>query len=343
MDSGNRIVRVGIIGAGRVVENYHLPVLAAMPGVELAWICDPDGARALKLARLHAVGEVRRELADCGDVDVALVGIPVGCREPILEKVFERKWHALVEKPFARSCAEHDRIMRLAASAGVEVGVCFQRRMFAGTILAQRIIAQSLFGPAWRVWATEGARPRSPGPGGSAWNSERKIAGGGVMIETGCHIVDQLFTICGPRGLELELCELDYCGDIDFEARTRGTLDLGNGRGCEFGIGVSWLGELYNAIEIEFAAARLRVSTSAEDAGAWITDANRSIIARLDGTAAGGGIARGFPAAIDAEWREFLGQCASRRPSRVAAQAARLTTQFIEECYRRQPPPVANS
>ena len=53
MDSGNRIVRIGVIGAGRVAEIYHLPVLAKMPDARLTWICDLDKTRALKLARAY--------------------------------------------------------------------------------------------------------------------------------------------------------------------------------------------------------------------------------------------------------------------------------------------------
>src|SRR5258708_7826136 len=135
----NRI-KIGVIGAGWVAQSWHLPVLAAMPQVDLKWICDVDRARAEKTARAFGVRETRQNAVDCPDVDIALLAIPLGFRGPVMATVFSRKWHAFVEKPFAATLAEHDGILQAAASAGVEVGVAFLRRFYAGTVLARQLI-----------------------------------------------------------------------------------------------------------------------------------------------------------------------------------------------------------
>jgi predicted dehydrogenase len=85
VDSGNKIVRIGVIGAGRVSEIYHLPVLAVMPDVKLTWICDLDKPRALKLARFYRIREVQQAIVNCSDVDIVLVAMPVGLRDGVLE------------------------------------------------------------------------------------------------------------------------------------------------------------------------------------------------------------------------------------------------------------------
>ena len=37
--------RIAIIGAGKIVEDNHLPVLCAMNDVEVAWCCDLNASR----------------------------------------------------------------------------------------------------------------------------------------------------------------------------------------------------------------------------------------------------------------------------------------------------------
>ncbi len=337
-----KTVRVGIVGAGRVADTHHLPVLALMPDVKLAWICDLNKARAARLARPYGINEVQEKIADCSDVDVVLLATPIGLRDQILKDIFARRWHTFIEKPLARSLEEHDRISQLAAQAGVEIGVGLQRRFYPTTLLAQQLVADSVFGAPRQIWATEGLLlTGSAGPGGAAWSVDRKVAGGGVVLETACHIIDQVLTICRPKELELRSCELVYYDDIDFEAKTRGSLALADGTRCQFGLAVSWLGHLYNAIVIEFATVRLKVPIAPLNAGLELLDLSGKTIACLNdssGRTAPSGIYQPF---YD-EWRDFLAQSVERKPSRVAAKTTRLTTAFIEECYRRQPPPSVN-
>jgi predicted dehydrogenase len=243
----------------------------------------------------------------------------------------------LVEKPFATSSDQHDWILRHAAESGVQVGVGFQRRLYGGTMLAQQIVAKALFGPIKQIWATEGMRLGGLRPGGAPWSTDRKMAGGGVLTETACHIIDQLFTICASTDWQLGRCELCYLRNVDFEASVAGTLVLGNGQRCKFGIAVSWLEDLYNAIMIEFAAAQLKISIW--DAGLQIADTHGNSIARVEDLVSSSGGGGAFESYYD-EWREFIGQTISRQPSRLTADTARSTTKFIEECYRQQPPPV---
>jgi predicted dehydrogenase len=333
-------VRVGVIGAGWVAQSWHLPVLAAMPQVEVRWICDIDRSRAEKVARVFGVRETRQDAADCPDVDIALAAIPLGFREPVLATVFSRKWHAFVEKPFAATCAEHDGIVQAAASAGVEVGVAFLRRFYAGTVLARQLIAQSMLGPIEQIWATDGQQVRSTTLAGDwSWRADRRAAGGGILIESGCHIVDQMLNLSGAKNFEVEHCELTYYDDVEYEFKTAGTLELEGGRRCKFGLASSWLSELYNAIVIEFPEARLRVSVNAEDAGAWLEERDGNPICHLDLAPGAEGVNTGGFPAVNAEWRAFIEQCRRRVPSRASAVSGRLTTQFIEDCYGRQPPP----
>jgi predicted dehydrogenase len=336
-------IKIGVIGAGDVADKYHLPILAAMREVELEWICDLDRARATKLAAAYGISRVEQDLSKCADVDIALVAVPVGNRKTVFDIVFSRKWNVFVEKPFAASTIEHKHILQRARESGSQVGAAFLRRFYSGTAIAEQVAAQSLLGPIHQVWATEGAQIRSTGRNeNQSWRSNRRTAGGGMLIETGCHIIDQVLTICRAQQFSLEDCKITYRDDIDFEFTAAGTLELRGGGRCRFGIGASWLQELYNAIVIEFERAILKVSLNADDAGAWLVDTRGNIIAHLSSIPGSGMANKGGPKAVYAEWLEFIRQCEEKKQSRVCAESALLTTTFIEDCYKQQPPPMVD-
>ena len=97
---------LGIIGAGNVVSANHLPVLEAMPEVQISWITDKDNGRAARVAQAYGIAD--RDLAGGLDnfpkTDAVLMAIPFGVREPYYTALAQRGDAVYVEKPFARDC-----------------------------------------------------------------------------------------------------------------------------------------------------------------------------------------------------------------------------------------------
>ena len=59
-------VRIGLIGAGAVVQVAHLPVLKKLKNVELAAICDVDLPKARALAERFAIRNVFDDIEEIG-------------------------------------------------------------------------------------------------------------------------------------------------------------------------------------------------------------------------------------------------------------------------------------
>ena len=85
-------VAVGVLGAGQIVAESHLPVLAALAEAEVAWVADADHARAKLIA--HSFGTRAVRLGDdptsLPKVDVTLIAIPYGAREPFIRALTAR-------------------------------------------------------------------------------------------------------------------------------------------------------------------------------------------------------------------------------------------------------------
>jgi predicted dehydrogenase len=110
-------VRVGLVGLGYWGPNL-LRVLADLPEVEVAWICDLDETRLRRYARRYPATRTTRRfedlLADPG-LDAILIATPVFTHFDLAARSLAAGKHTFVEKPLALSVADADRLLDLAA------------------------------------------------------------------------------------------------------------------------------------------------------------------------------------------------------------------------------------
>jgi predicted dehydrogenase/nucleoside-diphosphate-sugar epimerase len=120
----DRRVRVALVGAGYVAQ-FHRDILAEMPEVELAAVCDADPERARSAARQWGVGSAVTspdELARL-DIDVAHVLVPPDLHVPVARRLLEMEIGVLLEKPAALSSVESRELQGLADRQGLPLGV----------------------------------------------------------------------------------------------------------------------------------------------------------------------------------------------------------------------------
>jgi len=93
----------------------------ALPGCEVAWLCDADPERCrtlsstLPTARL--TGEIDDLLAD-PDLDAVVLATPVPTHANLAERVLRAGKHCFVEKPLAQSVADAERAVAAADESG---------------------------------------------------------------------------------------------------------------------------------------------------------------------------------------------------------------------------------
>ncbi len=113
-------LRVGVVGLG-----YWGPNLArnfsAIPGCELAYLCDAEPAARERLARLFpgavAAGDLDGLLAD-PSLDAVVLATPVPTHADLAVRVLEAGKHCFVEKPLALTAADAERAVAAARAAG---------------------------------------------------------------------------------------------------------------------------------------------------------------------------------------------------------------------------------
>ena len=104
-------VRVGVVGLGYWGPNLARN-LAAIPGCELAWLCDSSNdaldALAPAFPGARATAELN-ELLEDPELDAIVLATPVPAHAELAVRVAEAGKHCFVEKPLATNAADAER------------------------------------------------------------------------------------------------------------------------------------------------------------------------------------------------------------------------------------------
>ena len=115
-------VRVGIIGAGWVVRNRHLPALCSIPGVECRLICSLRLENARNVAAQFGIKEVAeswQQICDSPDLDAVVVATPPNLHCAATVRALQAGKHVLCQGRMARNLSEALDMIRAARSSGL--------------------------------------------------------------------------------------------------------------------------------------------------------------------------------------------------------------------------------
>src|SRR5438128_9307308 len=138
---GLPVVRLGLIGAGRIGTMHAGNIARQVPGAELAAVADlnPEAARQLAARYGAEPLDVDELLKDPGIDGVVITSLAVAHAELIARAAAAGK-QVWCEKPAALTLAEMDQAIAATAHAGVAFQVGFNRRFAKDFAAAYRTI-----------------------------------------------------------------------------------------------------------------------------------------------------------------------------------------------------------
>ena len=145
-------LRVAVIGVGHL-GRHHARLLASLPGVSLVAVVDTNQPRAQEIAALHRTTALydARELA--GQVDAVTIAVPTEQHRDVALPFLMSGVPALIEKPIARTLAEADELIAVAAGAGVPLAVGHTERFNPAVAAARPLLADPRFIEVHRLGA----------------------------------------------------------------------------------------------------------------------------------------------------------------------------------------------
>ncbi len=314
--------RIMAVGCGAVTERLFLPALAALrlvPGV----LVDTNLARAQELAGSSGAGEVSTDWASVArGGDAAFVGLPHALHAPVCIDLLQRGVHVLVEKPMALSAAECDAMIAAGRASGAVLAVGMTRRFLWGGRWVKAALDAGVLGNIESVDVREGF-PYG-WPVASDFFFRKEAAGGGVLIDTGAHTLDQLSWWFG------EAIPKRYRDDSHggVEADCELTLELA--MGAEATVELSRTRELRNTAVVRGALGELEISLHDNH----LQGRPRRLLRFRHGGWRGGALpSQGFGAPFVDEVRNWLDAIAGRATVAVDGAEARRSVALIERCY----------
>ncbi len=190
-------MRVGIIGTG-AIANMHARAYKAI-GYEITVCTNGNEERGKAFAEANGAEFVRDYEDVCRHPKVDYVDVCTfpSFRLQAVELCAAAKKHVLVQKPMAISMETAQKMVEIAKSAGITLGVVSQHRFDESTIFLTKAIADGRMGKilqadAYVKWYRSAQYYSRPVKG--AWDVE----GGGALINQAIHQVDILLSLAGP-------------------------------------------------------------------------------------------------------------------------------------------------
>ena len=187
------MLKLGLIGAGAVVQGAHVKALKGRDDVEIVGIADPCEAYSsavgerLNCSRLYE--DYRCLLAESGAqaVDICL---PHFMHEEAVLAAFDAGVDVILEKPISMTLDQADRMIAAAKEKGRQFYVALNQRFYPAHRKLKAIIDSGEYGRPFLFLAQlvgdELARMNLR----DNWKGSWDRAGGGALIDTGTHIID---------------------------------------------------------------------------------------------------------------------------------------------------------
>jgi myo-inositol 2-dehydrogenase/D-chiro-inositol 1-dehydrogenase len=146
-DHGLEVVKIGLVGAGRIGTMHAGNIARHVPGAELAAVADARPEAAQRLAATYGATALDvDELFKSGDLDAVVITSIAAAHVDLIVAAAEAGKPVWCEKPASLTLAEIDRAIAATSEAGVPFQVGFNRRFAKDFAAARRVVEEGGIG-----------------------------------------------------------------------------------------------------------------------------------------------------------------------------------------------------
>jgi predicted dehydrogenase len=197
-----KTIRWGIIGVGDVTEVKSGPGFQKAQNSELVAVMRRNGVLAKDYAGRHGVPKWYDDagaLIHDPDVDAVYIATPPHVHKDYTLMAAQAGKPVYVEKPMARNHTECQTMIETCRAAGVPLFVAYYRRALPRFVKIKELIDAGAIGQPRAVTVTLFQPPRQGFDADSIpWRLVPEIAGGGIFVDMGSHMLDFLDYVLGP-------------------------------------------------------------------------------------------------------------------------------------------------
>jgi predicted dehydrogenase len=200
------MIKIGLIGCGKIAQFRHIPEYAANPNVQLVGFYDINQKRAADLAKKFG-GQAFESLQSllASDIDAVSVCTPNYLHAEQTIAALKAGKHVLCEKPMAGSIQDCEAMLKAARDAGRFLMLGHNQRLAKAHVKARELIESGLIGDIVTFRTTffhGGPENWSIDPGPKTWFFDKSRALMGVMADLGIHKTDLIHHLTGQTIVE---------------------------------------------------------------------------------------------------------------------------------------------
>ncbi len=180
-------IKVGLVGSG-FISGVHFDAIAQIPGAEVAAHCDVDEERGKAYCEERGIKSSFQDLGamlEGADIDAVVLGVPNFLHAGLGIQAMDAGKHVIVEKPLCLTLEDADAMIAAAEKNKVVLGYAEELCFAPKYVRAKEIADEGAIGDVYRVNQTE----KHAGPY-SEWFWKRETAGGGILMDMGCHAIE---------------------------------------------------------------------------------------------------------------------------------------------------------
>lgn len=200
--------RITMLGTGLIGDFYTMTLQGQRNRDSVAVVYSRSSERGAAFAERWNVPNYTTDIDEAinhPDTDVVVVALPNHMHEEVIAKIAKAGKAVLCTKPLARTAAEAKRILDMVEKAGIFAGYLEDLCYTPKTLKAVKSVQSGAVGDV--LWVR--SRETHPGPH-SAWFWDDKQAGGGCIIDLGCHCIEIIRNFVGKGNRPIEvLCWKD--------------------------------------------------------------------------------------------------------------------------------------
>jgi len=180
-------VRIGMLGSG-FVANFYMLGLRDVPHYELRVVCSPTEEHATAFAKKWNIPEWdadNERVVKRKDLDLILLAVPNYIHRDLALMTARAGKNLVCTKPLARNAVEAKEMLDAVKAAGV-LHAYAETEVFSPAVMkAREFIDRGAIGEVLSVRSREAHfGPHSP------WFWDPKLAGGGALVDMGCHCIE---------------------------------------------------------------------------------------------------------------------------------------------------------
>jgi predicted dehydrogenase len=216
-------IRVGLIGAGNIAQNAHIPAYLKQKDVELVAVCDVKEERAKEVAQKYGMKYAVKdfnELVAIDEIDAVSICTWNNFHAPAAIAAAKAGKHILCEKPMSMNPAESEAMLKAARENKVTFMMGFVNRFRSDSKVIKAMAEAGKFGEIYTAKAGWLRRRGTP----LGWFTDLSKSGGGPVIDIGVHVIDLTWYFMGkPRPVSVSAAAYSKIGDYKTKGVDRWT------------------------------------------------------------------------------------------------------------------------